>query len=674
MTSILDRLSASPEADLDLNVEPLDDDVEAVSAVRFWAPPVLGLLAGVPLVVYSFYYAATHQTTQVEFDLFWLGIFAFAIPACYRALGRRATSTQRWVLIAMVGAWDFFPKFLRNPTSPLYSDEMAHYHQTVQVAQSGHLYPTNTLIPIISQFPGQQALVAAIHDVTGLSIWAVAEILLAFFHVAAAVGIMALAARLTGSYRAAAIAALTFTVTPNFMFFDSEYSYESFAVPMVIWTLVAVVNASGRGERPRTRWAWTAVGSVTGLACVITHHLSSYVLAVLLVLIAGAHTYAGRKGLGAVTSRAARKAAWTLAAVVVGGAGLWLIPAHDVFGYYSPYITGGVNEVFHILDRTGKSRTLFKASPSPLYEKACAFLSPLIMLALVVVAFRRHRRRLVALGPAYVVLSVVGAVGYFASLPFLLTAFGNEGGRRSWTFSYIGLALLAGAVMDHYLSRPAGDGREAGQDREAGVRDSGRGRGRGRQAIGVLRRRRWPLITAVALVVLLIGNTDSSVDVEYRFPGPYVYGSDTRSITDELMYVTRWFEKTQPPDPTIITDRYTGLPLGGFAGANLAQPSKGFPFWDLYFKAGQPPVGLLTEIGFSGYDYLIIDDRMAKYLPAIGAYFTASEPGAFEHKKPVPLQALTRYHLEPWATEVLNTNHYSVYRLNPALLQGLSGS
>ncbi len=659
MTSILDPLSSLPESDPDRAGEPLDD-VESTSAVRFWAAPVIGLLFGVPLVVYSFYYAATHQTSQVEFDLFWLGILAFAGPAGYRALGRRATSTQRWVLVAMLGAWDYFPKFLRDPTSPLYSDEMAHYHQTVQVAQSGHLYPANTLIPIISQFPGQQALVAALHDVTGLSVWTVAEIMLAFFHVAAAVGIMALAARLTGSYRAAAIAALTFAVTPNFMFFDSEYSYESFAVPMVIWTLVAVVNATARGEQRRSRWAWTAVGSLTGLACVITHHLSSYILAVLLVLIAGAHTYASRKGMGPVTSRAARKAAWTLAGVVVGGAALWLIPAHDVFGYYSPYITGGVNEVFHILNRSGKSRTLFKASPSPLYEKAFAFMSPLLMLALVVVAVRRHRRRLISLGPTFVVLTVFGAVGYFASLPFLLTSFGNEGGRRSWTFTYIGLALLAGAVMEHYLSRRVADpgDRPVGDDRAAGG----------------WRGRRWPVITAAALIVLLIGNTDSSVDVEYRFPGPYVYGSDTRSLTDELMYVTRWFQQTQPPDPTVITDRYTGLPLGGFAGANLAQPSKGFPFWDLYFKAGQPPVGLLTEIGFSGYDYLIIDDRMARYLPAIGAYFTASEPGAFDHTRPVPLQALTRYHLEPWATEVLNTNHYSVYRLNPALLQGLAGS
>lgn len=665
MNPTLERLSPTPAADPDLAAGALDDPAlldedwssddapledGAPSPIRFWAAPVIGLLAGVPLVVYSFYYAATHQTTQIQFDLFWLGILAFAGPAAWRALGRRVTPNQRWVLIALLGAWDYFPKFLRDPGAPLFSDELAHYRQVVDVVGSGHLYPTNTLIPIIREFPGQQALVAALHDITGLSIWALAEIFLAFFHVAAVVGVMALGTRLIGSYRAAAIAALMFAVTPNFMFFDSEFSYESFAVPMVIWTLVAAVNATGRGERPRSRWAWVAVGSVTGWACVITHHLSSYMMVGALVLIAGAHTYSARHGLGAVTSRAAQKAGWTLAGVVALAAGLWLIPAHDVFGYYSPYITGGAKEVFHILDRSGKSRTLFQASPSPIYEKVFAFLSPLLMLGLAVVAVRYHRRRLLALGPAYVALVAFGVIGYFGSLPFLLTAFGNEGGRRSWTFSYIGLALLAAPVLEHYLRlrRPA---------QEKG-----------------LRRRRWPIAVAAALIILVIGNTDSSVDVEYRFPGPYVYGSDTRSLTAELMYLTQWFQQTQPPDPTVITDRYTGLPLGGFAGANLAQPSKGFPFWDLYFNAGQPPAGLLLELGYSGYDYVIVDDRMAQYLPAIGAYFVASEPGAFEHKTPVPAAALNRFRQDPWATEVFNSSHYSVYRLNAGLLQQVTSS
>lgn len=621
---------------------------------RFWALPAAGLLAGTPLVVYSFHYAATHQTTQVQFDLFWLGILAFALPAGYRALCARTTPTRRWTLVALVGAWDFLPKFLRDPGSPLFSDELAHYRQAVVVAGSHKLYPDNPLIPIIRVFPGQQALTAALHDVTGLSIWTVAESTLLLFHVATVVGIMALAARLTGSYRAAAISALFFATTANFMFFDSEYSYESIGLPLAVWALVAAVNATGRGERPAKRWTWVGAGSLIGLACAVTHHLSSYVLAGLLLIVAASHTVAHRRGSGPSTSRAARQAAWTLALVLVAACGFWLIPAHQVFSYYSPYLTSGFSEVTHLLGHKSGARTLFKATTTPLYEQVFAFAGPPILLALAVVAYRSHRRRLYALGPSYVALVLAGVLGYFASLPFILTSFGSEGAHRSWTFSYIGVALLAGPVLDHYLSR--------GHDPVTPT--AGRSR----------RRRLWPVITAAVLVVLLIGNTASSVDVEYRFPGPYVYGSDTRSLTDELLYLTQWFQQTQPANPNIITDRYTGLPLGGFDGANLAAASKGFPFWEMYFDPAGPPAGLLVAIGYSNYDYLIVDSRMAKDVPLLGVYFSYAEPQALTRTKPVPVAALDRYHLQPWAIEVFASSHYSVYRLDSSLLQQLEAS
>lgn len=601
-----------------------------------------------PLVVYAFHYAATHATGQTEFDVFWIGMLAFALPAGLRAADRRAAPGQRWALVALIGAWDYLPKFLRNPTGPLYSDEMAHYRQTADVASSGHLYPPNTLIPILPHFPGQQALVAALHQVTGLSIWAVAEVLLAGCHVAAVVGIMALAGRLTGSDRAAAVAALVFAVNPGFMFFDAEYSYESFALPLLIWTLVAAASAAGRGRPPAVRRAWVAVGTATGLACVVTHHLSSYILVMLLLAASVGHSFAARRwvSLGPVTGPVARRALWALTAVVGAGAALWLVPAHQVFGYYSPYVTQGFSQVLHLVGHRGGSRTLFRASPSPLYEKVSAFLAPLAVLALVAAALRRRTRyRLIRCGPAFVGLAAAGAVAYFASLPFIFTTFGNEGARRSWSFSYIGVALLAGVVM-------TGSGGTVAPDPWSGPRPA----------------RRRTAAVALALVVVLIGNTDASIDVEYRFPGPYVYGSDTRSLTAELVALARWFDRTVPGDPHVITDRYTGLALGGLGRAVLAQPSPGFPVWELYFDAAGPPAGLLAEVSGSGYSWLVIDSRMAKYVAAIGAYFVSSEPGYGTRTRPVPAAALERYRVQPWATAVYDSTDYTVYRLDLAAL------
>jgi hypothetical protein len=163
---------------------------------------------------------------------------------------------------------------------------------------------------------------------------------------------------------------------------------------------------------------------------------------------------------------------------------------------------------------------------------------------------------------------------------------------------------------------------------------------------------------------LIVGNTSSAIDVAYRFPGPYVYGSDTRSATTELAATTTWFRVHAGTGAHVITDRYTGLSLAGFAGADVATPSPGFPAWDLFFDGNGAPPKVLAEVSVSPYTYLVTDDEMAEHVPAIGVYFGASEPGAFDHTAPVPRAALGQYTSVAWATEVYRSDDYSIYRLD----------
>src|SRR5207253_2959399 len=95
---------------------------------------------------------------------------------------------------------------------------------------------------------------------------------------------------------------------------------------------------------------------------------------------------------------------------------------------------------------------------------------------------------------------------YFPSLPVMLTEAGNEGARRSWAFTYIGLSLLIAPIIPWLLRRAA----------------------------------RWPHMekvtlggVAAILSIMLVGNVSMQTNEYYRFPGPYVYGSDTRSTTAE---------------------------------------------------------------------------------------------------------------------------------------------
>ena len=134
-----------------------------------------------------------------------------------------------------------------------------------------------------------------------------------------------------------------------------------------------------------------------------------------------------------------------------------------------------------------------------------------------------------------------------------------------------------------------------------------------------------------ALAIALVGGTAAGLNASYRFPGPFLYGSDTRSITPELLAASEWFSARFGPGNNIVTDRYTGLIFGSFGLQNTASPSAGFPVYNLYLaKPGAPiePAFLLYDLSSSDYTYLIVDARMAYDVPELGVYFTPNDPSS----------------------------------------------
>jgi hypothetical protein len=592
---------------------PRDEDVAAAAPRPRNRSRVLlaaAFFVGLGALGLSFTLAGRGGFGTVPFVVFWVGFLIFAAPAALRACAAHTSDAERWVLIALLGLWDFVPKLLRDPTGPLFSDELAHWSQASKGAASGTLDVQSTLIPFIRRFPGLEALVSAIHAVTGLSLWQSGQVVVAIAHVAALVAVMIIAFRISHSSRAAAIAAVIYAVNPSFMFFDSQFSYESLGIVLFLWTVAAAVTVA---DEPSAGW-W-GIGALAGLACVATHHLSSYILVAVLL------------GLAVVTRK---KMVWTLAAVVTAGAAAWLafVAQFETGGYYGPFLTGGVQQLTKIVGGSGGQRTLFAKSAAPSFEQICGFLAPPLVAAGALASMWYLWRRRGHVTSAVIAIGVLG-VSYFLSLPFIFTTSGNEAARRSWAFSYLGLAILLALVLHEKV-----------RTKLAGA------------------------LVAAAVVIMLVGNTSSSVNVQYRFPGPYVYGSDTRSLTAEQIDMTDWFVRTLGPGNHVITDRYTALTLASFGEQEVANPSSGFPAWDLFLSADEPSRTLLQEMKGGAYRYVVIDRRMFSNTPLIGVYFTASEPGAFDHATPPPQGALTRWDHEPWATKVYDSTNYVVFRLD----------
>jgi hypothetical protein len=133
--------------------------------------------------------------------------------------------------------------------------------------------------------------------------------------------------------------------------------------------------------------------------------------------------------------------------------------------------------------------------------------------------------------------------------------------------------------------------------------------------------------------------------------------------------MSQWFLQQFGPGNNIVTDRYTGLIIASYGLQDTANPSAGFPTYDLYLdQPGQPigPAFLLEELGSSDYLYLIVDKRMAFDIPHVGVYFEPDEPSSFvlPDGQPEFKGRLGKFNTTLWMDKIFQSDNYSVYRMN----------
>jgi hypothetical protein len=601
-----------------------------------WPLLWLSATAGAVLLAVSYSMAATRGADQGHYAVFWAGMLVFTVPTVAVAASKKVSDRLRLGWLAAYALFTYLPKLLRNPGGPLYHDEIAHWRQTVGIATTGHLFEPNATIGIISRFPGLHIVVATISGSTGLSVWQSALLVLVLAHVLTVLGAAVLGESLFGSVRAGMVVALVYSLNSSFLYFDTQFAYESLAIPLFVWCLAALAkahNATERGER----LGWTVAAAVIGGMTVTVHHLTALILVLVLVVVTAVSAFMARRG------RVPWHTVWdTLSVLVVTGgiAGAWIVlVAPQTISYLSPYLGGGLSQLFHLFAGSGGGRTLFSASTEPGYERVFAFAAPAIIgvlaLKVVVPQLRRAKRELWS--PMRLGLGGFGLV-YFPSVLFILIQSGAEGARRSWAFSYLGLAVLVAPAV-----------------------------------LAIWDRVRWPdlgrtitsYVAAFALwATMLVGNVAAGLDESYRFPGPFIFGSDTRSLTPELLAAASWFDQHMGSGVRIVTDRYSGLGFVLDADSWTASPSAGFPAYDLFFSDKPPSAELVEELASSDYRYLVVDKRVATELPAIGSYFEPDEPFSGTSASPIPAANIDRYQTTPWTIKVFESDHYVIYRFD----------
>src|SRR6185437_1935384 len=250
-----------------------------VAAVAF----AICVLGGMAALVHSYLIAQTTLSNQAEFAWFWAGMILLVLPLAVVITRRTTPPAVRTALLTLYGGVSYAPKLLRNPASPLYHDEFAHWRATFNILSTGKLFQPDPIIQVIARYPGLHATTAALVHATGLTIWQAATLLLVILHVSLVLGIATLAQSLGLSSRTASVAAVLYGLNSSFLYFDTQFAYESMAITLVVWALVAYVRAV-RAQPGRGRAAWSTLTVVLGAGTVITHHLSMITLVSMMLL------------------------------------------------------------------------------------------------------------------------------------------------------------------------------------------------------------------------------------------------------------------------------------------------------------------------------------------------------------------------------------------------------
>jgi hypothetical protein len=555
-----------------------------------WLVPIGGLVtfaAGVAAILAA-YSMARRSTSSAHFTVFWLGLALVLAATAVVGLRARRGVVQLAVLVAY-GVATFVPKYVMSRNGPVFFDEFGHIRHANDIAATGHLNVASAYLPVMRVYPGLEVLTAWLHDLTGASTWHVGQVVVLLAHCGSLLLVWWLARQVGLSSRASFLAALVFSLNPSFLYFDTEFSYESLGLPLC-FAAIAMTIAAHRAGRALTAAGWCIGATAAVGACIVTHHVSAAVMVLLLAIVAVTAAIGPR---AEAVNPVARWGPAAVAGLAAAGFVLWLVlVAPSTIGYIEPHVRNGLHGVVEIV--TGRSASghtsarhqLFSGSNVPPYEKVFAYLAPLLAgfgtLGAVVQALRdRHRHaRLLAIAP-FLVLAIL----YFVSLPLALTVDGGETAHRAWAYTYLGIAVcMAYGAPSWRLIRPPG-----------------------RAWLGLV-------VGLGALMATAIGNVAAGENVLYRFPGPYQFGTDTRSQTPELRELAAWAAADLPVGAKIVTDRFTGEVMTADTRLSIPSPSESRAY-GLYREGDGASPSLRDFLAVNGFSYWILDTRIETQQP-----------------------------------------------------------
>jgi hypothetical protein len=563
------------------------------------------------------------------YALYWSGLGACFVGTVVIGISRGARPHHHMAALAALGLGMYLPSYLRNPAYPLFQDELFHIQTLQLMLDYGTTHVPITNFPIAGAYPGLELVGLAVMSASGLSLDVVVRIIPIAIHMA--IPLVAYFALTSTGLRSAHafFGALVYMANWGYYWFHSTFSYESLGALLFLM----IVGFGVRLTQPNRR-AWVAttlVALLTGVAIVITHHISGAITIGVLLTFAAAFKLK-------VSGRRSPLLDLALFCLVVWIG--WLVyQAGTTILYLGGNFVDRITNLLALFQGNSNStRSLFWNSASPLPEQFVAYLYPVIALMLIslglyqqgVPVLRSWRSsRTLDISAARLALAVVGPLLWLATAPGVLTRTADVV-YRSWSFLFLGVALFATLGVRPWL----------------------------------IDRSRWSTLrtaTVYGVVGLLLGGAVIlSGNQAGRFRTTEVHSSaGPEDFTEDMVSAARWLGTDAGRFHFVIGDATSAV---GFAVWGMQKTNQGV--WPIYYTTD--PQLAQTYANDMRAEYITVDMRDARYLPRYGFYFDSFEfldlRRAVSLGQLLPLEDLAKFDQMPALRRIYDNGDIVVYQ------------
>ena len=551
-------------------------------------------------------------------DVFWISLLIIVLPPAVRIMSRNSGRREIIVLAMSMPMALELSRLMLYPTRFMWHDELAHDNTLRQLSETHHLFTPNPLLPVSAFYPGLEIVTHAIRTITGLPTHVSAILVLIAARMVLTLALFGITERLTGSERAAAMASVVYVCNPQFLTFNSQFSYQTLSLPLAVLTVYLLVSHRGR--------RLPVLPPATAAAAAAVHHLTSYLLiALLLVWLLVALVVRDRRvPRGAIVLTMASGCAAAAAMVSVRG--------NPVLLYLSQIYRTSVKQV-HALAAHGQQNHVlfsdFSGDRTPLWQQL-ALVGAVVLTGLLLLPglwqariWFRHRVSLA------IVLCLLACMYPLIPLGHLTFAT-SEVFDRSSGFVYPGVALVLACLV----VSP-------------------------RRGVGTMLVR--GTLPTVVLTWLFIGGVVLGAGPMWnRIPGRYYVAADPRSVDAYNLSAAAWLGSDVPPDNKILSDRIGRLLAGAIGNqypVTYLRDRVNVSGLLLNPKMDPHDIALARRLGLR---YVDVDRRLSTSLPRVGVYYETGEWGQ-GRTAPVPSNALTKLDGYPGVLRVYDNGEIAIY-------------